>query len=102
MILYVSGPMSIRADTDWNFPAFSEAAVRLRDAGHVVINPAENWGGRTDIPRMACMRLDIQQVLCSDGLAMLDDWQKSKGARLERQIALELGLIVRPWKEWLC
>ena len=101
MILYVSGPMSFRADTDYNFPAFNEAAEALRDAGHIAINPAENWGGTTQIPRATCMRLDIQQVCISEGLAMLDDWLRSSGARLEHRIAVELGLDIRPWKEWL-
>lgn len=98
-VLYVSGPMS--GIDHLNFPAFAFVSRRLREVGHVVINPAENWGGKKDVPRATCMRQDIQQVLLADGLAMLHGWENSAGARLERQIAAELQLDIRPWKEWL-
>lgn len=98
-VLYVSGPMS--GLPGFNFPAFNKAAAVLRAAGYVVINPAENWGGATDVPRATCMRLDIQEVLASDGLALLDGWEHSPGANLEYQIARQLGLQARPWEDWL-
>ena len=99
MILYLSGPMT--GYENFNFPAFDNAAWHLREMGYHVLNPAENWGGKTDVPRELCMRLDIQQVLAADGLAMLDGWHASAGAKLESTIAAELGLDIKPWKEWL-
>lgn len=39
MKLYIAGPMTGLPDLD--FPAFHEAAAKLRAQGHEVINPAE-------------------------------------------------------------
>lgn len=35
------------------------------------------------------------------GIAMLDGWEESKGARIEHDLAEELGIECRPWREWL-
>lgn len=35
------------------------------------------------------------------GIAMLDGWEDSKGARIEHDLACELGIECRPWREWL-
>lgn len=97
--LYVSGPMT--GFPKWNFPAFAKAAKNLRKAGYVVISPAENWGGATNVDRELCMRLDIQQVLTADGIALLDGWRDSRGARVEVDVAIEVGIDVRPVAAWL-
>ena len=39
MRIYISGPMT--GKPDFNHPAFNAAAIRLREEGHFVINPAE-------------------------------------------------------------
>lgn len=93
--LYVAGPMS--GLPDLNYPAFNEAAARLRSVGHVVENPAENpeqtsWADY--------MRLSIRQVSEVDGIALLPGWENSRGAKLEVHIAKELGLPVKPVEEW--
>lgn len=36
-----------------------------------------------------------------DGIAMLDGWEESKGALLEKHIAEALGIPCRPWREYL-
>lgn len=36
-----------------------------------------------------------------EGIAMLDDWEKSKGACLERAVADACGIECKPWREWL-
>lgn len=35
------------------------------------------------------------------GIAMLDDWQDSKGANIEHDLAVSLGIPCKPWREWL-
>lgn len=36
-----------------------------------------------------------------DGIAMLDGWEDSKGACLEKQVADAIGIPCKPWEEWL-
>ncbi len=89
---YLAGPMSNLPDL--NFPAFHKEAARLRELGYDVINPAEinplsgsSWA--------ECMRADIAQLVTCEGIALLDGWEDSKGARLEHHIALSLGMTIK-------
>lgn len=92
MRYYVAGPMT--NVEDWNFPAFHEAARRLRLLGHEVINPADNDNGDTSHDRAHYMRQDIGHVLAVEGVAVLPGWQNSRGAKLEVLLAIELGLPI--------
>jgi hypothetical protein len=99
VILYVSGPMT--GHPEWNFPAFGKASKVLRSAGFHVVSPAENWAGATDVPREVCMKLDLHQVLASDGVAVLPGWEDSHGAVTEVRVAQEIGLRVMTVDEWV-
>jgi len=77
-----------------NFPAFHAAAERLRKAGWEVVNPAENFGGRTDLPRERYLREDVAQLVRCDAIALLPGWENSRGAKLEYLLARELGLKI--------
>lgn len=90
--IYVSGPMTGRPDH--NFAAFHAAAARLRDAGFEVVNPAENFGGRTDLPRETYLRADVILVAQCEAIAMLPGWEESRGAKLEYLLARELSMPV--------
>lgn len=89
--IYLAGPMS--GMPDLNYQAFHAAAKRLRQAGHHVENPAEN-------PTPACgtwlgyMRMAIAQLVTCDGIHMLRGWSGSRGANLEYDLAVSLGLEV--------
>lgn len=90
MKTYIAGPMT--GLPDFNFPAFHEAAARLRARGDTVLNPAENpdppcksWVGY--------MRMAIAQLVQCDAVFLLPGWRDSRGARLEVEIARQLGLI---------
>lgn len=90
--LYIAGPMT--GLKDLNFPAFNAAAAALRAEGLDVVNPAEinvdpskGW--------VECMKADITHLVTCDGIALLPGWEHSRGARLERQIAMELGMWMR-------
>jgi hypothetical protein len=87
--IYIAGPMTGYAD--FNFPAFHAAAERLARAGWEVCNPAENFGGRTDLPRESYLRLDLAMLSHCDAVAMLPGWENSRGATLEYAVACELG-----------
>lgn len=88
--IYISGPMT--GIEDFNYPAFHTAAATLRAMGLVVFNPAESFDGDTSRHRCEYMRKDIEALLVSRSIVMLDGWQESDGARLEAAIALEIGV----------
>lgn len=96
--IYVSGPMT--GLPELNFPAFHAAAAALRAAGFEVINPAEHEEapGKT---WAEYLRKDIRLLMDCDAVALLPGWEQSKGARLERHIAIELGMTVLPISAWL-
>ena len=89
MRIYIAGPMSNLPEL--NFPAFHEAADRLRAAGHEVVNPADLCN---DIAGQwaACMRRDLTAMLTCEAVALLPGWAKSRGATLECQVADALGM----------
>jgi hypothetical protein len=110
MKIYIAGPMS--GIEDWNFPAFFEAEEQLKELGYEVINPAHNDGtnleealasaGTPERPTNSWayyMRRDLPGVLAVDALCVLPDWQKSKGASLEVQVAQALGLPIYVLKD---
>lgn len=96
MKIYIAGPMS--GLPEYNYPAFHAAASELAALGHEVLNPATNpeqssWEGY--------MRAAIAQVIQADAIAYLPGSYESRGARLELEIAGELGMEAKPLYEWL-
>ena len=91
MRVYIAGPMT--GLPNFNYASFNQTAKQLRALGCEVENPAENpdppgkeWAGY--------MRMAIAQVIQCDTLALLPGWHTSRGAEIERRLALELGLRV--------
>jgi hypothetical protein len=98
MRAYIAGRMT--GLPNYNFPAFHAAAASLRAMGWAVENPAENpappcgsW--------LAYMRMAVVQVAKVDALVMLPGWEQSKGARVEFNLAVGLGLQVMTLAEAL-
>lgn len=90
--VYIAGPMSgIPAS---NYPAFEAEAARLRALGFSVTSPAELNAGREHEGWAACIRRDIHAMLQCDMLGLLPDWEDSRGAVLERLVAIACGLSV--------
>lgn len=89
--VYVAGPMT--GLPQLNFPAFNDAAARLRAAGYFVVNPAEINADPTAAWE-ACMRADIRALVTCDVIALLPGWANSRGATLERHIAHCLGMQI--------
>ncbi len=98
MKLYVAGPMS--GLPEYNYPAFHKAAADLRAAGYEVLNPAENDRPLGD-PWHAFMRDAIGLLIQCNGVALLDGWQDSRGARIEQNLARNLGMTRWPVDGWL-
>ncbi len=96
--IYVAGPMT--GLPEHNFPAFHATASLLRAAGCEVVNPASNFGGRTDLPRPIYLRVDVALLLGCDAVVMLPGWRNSRGAKLEYLLARELGMPVIDSQTW--
>ena len=88
---YVSGPMTDMPE--YNFPAFNEAAGRLREQGYEVSNPADR-GVIDGWSWSDYLRVDLIDLVMCDAIFMLPGWQQSKGARLERHVAEQLGMAI--------
>ena len=98
MKLYVCGPMTGRKDM--NRPAFKAARERLRKAGFEVVCPVELNRGR-ETGWNDCMRRDIAALMECWAVATLEGWEKSRGARMEAEIALGLDMKVMDVKWWI-
>jgi hypothetical protein len=81
-----------------NIPAFNAAEVRLRALGYEVLNPARHE--REDRDWKDYMRLGVRDLTYADGVALLPNWQTSKGATLETQVAYAMGLAVQLEENW--
>jgi hypothetical protein len=89
--VYIAGAMTGLPDN--GYPAFHAAAKELRDRGFEVENPAENEAPPCG-SWLAYMRMAVVQVAKVDTLVLLPGWEKSKGARVEFNLAVGLGLSV--------
>lgn len=97
--LYIAGPMT--GYDDFNYPAFFAAADQLRAIGYPVINPAD-IGVHPDWTREDYLRVSLKRLIdAAQGVALLPLWERSGGARLEAQTAVQLRLPVRPLVVWL-
>jgi hypothetical protein len=91
---YIAGPMT--GYKDFNHPAFHAKAAELRAAGEDVINPAEHDSEiGTDQPWDTYLRRDLILLAEScDQIVLLDGWEKSSGATLERYVGEKLGMKI--------
>lgn len=97
--LYVAGPMSGYPDN--NYPAFHAVAEKLRFLGYDVVSPAEaGVPGKGRVHYTDLIRDDLRLMLDCDGVATIDNWWESTGARNEVQVAGILKMPVRSWLEW--
>lgn len=83
---------------DHNFPAFNEAAAKMRHAGFTVLNPAELFDGAANRTRAEYFRHDFRNVSECDIVLVLPDWQKSVGAVKEIIAARECGCEIWRWE----
>lgn len=116
--LYLAGPMTgIR---QFNFPAFVVAKRQLQAVGVTVVSPVDSddpavqeaaWRSHTgdpaDLPPgvgsdpVATAVKNVEDIGRCDGLALLPDWQLSKGTRMEIAVAHRFGIEVAPVALWL-
>ena len=89
--VYISGPVTGRDMTECKVD-FNSAELWLTGLGYDVINPLsydviEN-GSWEDY-----MRRDLKLLCDCDYIYLLDGWESSRGARVEYNVAFDLGII---------
>lgn len=90
MKLYLAGPM--RGLPQYNYPAFHEAAQRLREVGHEVFDPADLTFPWDAEGARAAMGAELAWICAEgEGIALLDGWERSLGAAAEIATARALG-----------
>ena len=103
MILYVCGPMT--GLPEFNYPAFFDAEARLAECGYTVLNPArideQHNPEHCIMGWQWYMRHAIRMMLECDGLALLGTWERSRGAKLEKQVASTLEMPCYPVAGWV-
>lgn len=120
MKLYLAGPM--RGVREFNFPAFHEAAAKLRARGHEVFSPAEkdieNFGRDfaadnlfgDEVSAARDFGFDLREALLADleficrhadGIVLLPGWLNSRGAQAERMVAAALNLRIFEMRDFL-
>jgi Domain of unknown function (DUF4406) len=102
MKVYIAGPMTGLPQN--NFPAFDEAARRLREQGYEVVSPAEldDPADRDlalkDLPATKTwgdfLARDVKLIADTGigAIVLLPGWDKSRGARLEATVGMLCGL----------
>lgn len=95
--IYISGPMTGRPDN--NIDEFNKAEDQLLKAGYEVLNPTSNGLSNSALYEDH-MRADLRMLTMADALAFLSDWERSRGARLEIEVAHALNIPVRPVSDY--
>ena len=90
--VYISGAIA-HYDMDERKEAFSRAEEELKAQGYDPVNPFRN-GLPDEAHWRAHMRADIALLLACDYIYMLKDWELSKGAKLELDVASSCGIKV--------
>jgi hypothetical protein len=88
--VYLSGPITGRDEKKY-MNDFNSAELWLTGLGYDVVNPVSytsdpNWSWED------YMRRDIKLLLDCDYIYLLDNWEYSKGARVEYNIACDVGI----------
>lgn len=95
---YISGKIS-GLPTEQVTAKFRQAEQQIRAFGHEPINPLDN-GVDKEASWNEHLVADIALLLECDAIYLLKDWEASKGARIEANIAEECGLEIIPQPEY--
>ena len=89
--VYISGPVTGRDMTECKVD-FNSAELWLTGLGYDVVNPLSyeviEHGSWEDY-----MRRDLKLLCDCDYIYLLDGWESSRGARIEYNVAFDLGII---------
>lgn len=103
--LYLSGPYTGNgpAERDLNIERAAWTAARLWDMGFAVVCPHMNTARFEERCKVAgyddFLRADIELLSRLDCVVMLPGWEESKGAKAERERAIDYGIPVYEWPD---
>lgn len=97
MWLYVIGPMV--KNKNLNCAAFEDVQDKLWGAGYHVLTPYDVVSPNMSYEK--AMKANINTMLTCDGVALLEGWNDNRNTKLEKEVAIECGLDVRPLCAWL-
>ena len=92
MKIYISGKIS-GTDLTETRARFASVAKAMKRLGYEPVNPLENGLSEHDSWETHIAK-DIADLLQCKAIYMLQDWQESKGARIEHYIATEIGIPI--------
>lgn len=78
---------------------FDKAEVLLLEKGYKPLNPMKVNPPLSGKCWKEYMLEDIAQLFTCEGIFLLDNWQDSKGARIEHFIAQEMGMMILTEKD---
>lgn len=97
-IIYLSG--KITGEPDLGVAAFTIAQYVLEDHGYTVLNPTTIEGDLNNSWEW-WMKRALSMMMEAQGVAMLPDWNLSRGAQIEYGLAQHLGMTPAPVQTWL-
>lgn len=105
MRIYLSGPISLNGtlppeECEKNLERFHEVALKFRQAGYLVVSPAEVdsiWGKQPNWE--AYMKVCVKWLCDCDILYLLPGWEKSRGSVFELLVATTIGIDVEVYDE---
>lgn len=89
MKIYIAGKMTGMPENEVRLK-FADAAMRLRERGNLVMNPAVQYGNPGFVHE-DYMHVCFAMIDRCDAVYMLSDWRESPGARMELQYAADWG-----------
>lgn len=92
-IIYIAGKVTGAGDRAAITQKFGTAQIKLQQKGYKALNPlavVNDWRCTWE----HAMRLCIAALMTADECYFLKDWQESRGARIEHQLAQELGMKI--------
>lgn len=95
-LVYISGPITGVLQSTIRF---RETEKWLRNDGHKVLNPMDiedptDNNLEEEELWIYYMKVALKMLLTADCIYMMEGWEKSKGARMEFQVATELNIPV--------
>ena len=107
--IYIAGPISsnpkgskalFEAEEERVYRCMNDYYLSLMDNDIKVINPRAlevPKGTKSEEVWRVMMRKSLKKFLKCDALVLMDGWEGSNGARLEKCLARDLGMLIFAW-----